>query len=636
MCGIAGIVSRGERSVEPGWVESMVSALSHRGPDGKGVWCSRDGGAVIGHTRLAIVDLSDAGRQPMVTPDGRFVVSFNGEIYNHLELREALELRGHTFRSATDTEALLYLAAESPNCFVERLDGDFGVAIWDDREQRLVLARDRAGVKPVYYAETSSFIVFASELRAVLASGLVTAELDEEALYHYLTFLATPAPFTLVGGVRKLPPASIATWRRGDSALRMNRYWEPFGKGEPFPTTEESHEQFEDLFRRSVRKRLMADVPTGALFSGGVDSTLNVAVFGEESAKSVNTFTVSMGETGMLDEGPTARRMAAELGTTHHEVALTSDSLLEQLDEIVWAQDEPVNDPVNIPLYLVAALARSEGTVVLQAGEGADEMFAGYAKYQRYIRQRQLGWNPLQHVPQRAARLAFLLGRGLFQSHQAGKILDVVRRRGLGQEYIVSSAVGFFESEKGNVCSESFLRRNAHLDSFDIVRPFYGRLADMVPEPTFLQVLAYLELNLRLPELLLMRVDKMAMANSVEVRVPFLDHELIEFAFNSPDDFKLHDGVGKEPVKRLAARFVPFEDVIRPKRGFGAPMREWLNGPLRDRAIGVLRDNQATWEPVFDVPKVIERLDRGHTDVNEAFQTWVVVNLALWWESVKR
>ena len=636
MCGIAGIVSRGDRPVEPAWVGSMVRALAHRGPDGDGLWVGGDRKAVLGHSRLAIIDLSAAGAQPMTTPDGRFSLTFNGEIYNFRELRARLEAAGFRFRSQSDTEVLLNLFVQmGPDC-VELLDGDYAFGVWDEREQTLMLARDRAGVKPLYYAATLDFVIFASEVRAILASGLVAPRLDRTSVYHYLTFLAPPAPMSLVEGIRKLPAATMLVWDRARQVIEPVSYWDPLST-EPrmanAQTEDELDEEFTELFQRSVSKRLMSDVPTGTLFSGGVDSALNTALFSEAiRPEKVNTFTVAVNDDPSLNESDRARRLAEVLGTSHHEVVMTGEKVLDALESLIWAQDEPVSDPVAIAIYFVTALARSAGTIVLQAGEGADEIFYGYQKYLRHSRQNHLGWRPLQLVPPLLAKFAFSAGHATFSSNRSAKALDTLQRRARRQEFILSTAVGYYESEKQGVLAPSFCRAMGGLDSFDVVRPLYQRARAQREDITFLQMLTYLELNLRLPELLLMRVDKMAMANSVEVRVPFLDHALIEFALAIPDEYKLRDGVGKRPVKRLAAQYLPAEEIYRPKQGFGAPVRQWLNGPLKEVAIDALVRGAEDWSDIFDVDRLLQRINSGHTEVNEAFQTWLVINLVLWWE----
>jgi asparagine synthase (glutamine-hydrolysing) len=615
----------------------MVDGMEHRGPDGEGLWIGADRRIVLGHRRLSIVDLTLAGAQPMTTADGRFSLTFNGEIYNYVELRGRLEKSGFRFRSRTDTEVLLDLFVDMGPELVDLLDGDYAFGVWDEREQSLLLARDRAGVKPLYYAETPEFLVFASEVRAILASGLVAPCLDHAALYHYLTFLAPPAPMSLVQGIRKLPAASMLVWDRQRQMIAPVRYWDPLDRPLIPPRVSQNalDEEFTELFRRSVSKRLMADVPTGALFSGGVDSALNTAMFSEAiQPDRVNTFTVAVRDDPRLDEGQRARRLARTLGAEHHEVVMAGNKVLDILERLIWAQDEPVSDPVAVAVHFVTALARSAGTIVLQAGEGADEVFYGYDSYLRQSRRHRMGWVPLQMVPPALASLVFAAAKGTFRSNRSAKVLDTLQRRARRQEFILSSAVGYYESEKELILAPGFRQQSGGLDSFEVVRPLYRQAHDHREQLTFLQMLTYLELNLRLPELLLMRVDKMAMANSVEVRVPFLDHALIEFALATPDAYKLHGGVGKLPVKRLAAQYLPATEIYRRKQGFGAPVQQWLNGPLKEVAIEALVRGSEDWNHVFQLDELMRRMISGHDEINAAFQSWLVVNLVLWWERI--
>ena len=396
-------------------------------------------------------------------------------------------------------------------------------------------------------------------------------------------------------------------------------------------------DHFEELFKRSVNKRLMSDVPVGVLFSGGVDSTLNTVAFQQENAsRKVRTYTVGFADNQIFDESSEARQIADILDTEHHEVLITVQNFLEKLAIISVHQDEPISDPVCVPLYFVTKLARDTGTIVLQAGEGADEIFCGYENYIRFLRHHRNYWSPLALLPRLAGSLLFWGLRPFvgLTDHRVGKVADILRRRGLGQELFMSSAVAFYEWEKQKVLSSDFRQRMRGLDSFDVVRSLYARLYTSAPKATFLQRLTFIELNLRLPELLLMRVDKMSMANSVEVRVPFLDHRLVEFAMSVPDSFKLRDGIPKEPVKRYAAKSMPKELIYKPKKGFGVPIQEWINGPLNRHLREVLTDPTFRAERFFDVRHLLAMLDGGLKSVNQAFQLWVVYNFLIWWKNL--
>jgi len=637
MCGIAGAIrTRPGEPVTPDLLAAMAETMAHRGPDDQGVWICPDGQAGLAHRRLAIVDLSPAGHQPMGNASGSVQVTFNGEIYNFRQLRRELEARGHRFRSQCDTEVLVYLYEELGEAMVERLDGDFALGIWDDGQKRLLLARDRAGVHPVYYAQVGDTFLFASEIKALLRHPGLGREIDESSLYHYLTYLVAPPPQTLLKDVYKLPAAATLVLSRGTAGAVpvVRKYWEPL-PGQYAVDGRAMDEQLAWLFQRAVEKRLMSDVPVGVLFSGGVDSTLNAASFQRLiGAGRVRTFTVGLAGTKLLcDESESARQMARRLGSEHHEIRITENDLLETARRLAYLQDEPISDPVAVPLFFVTRLARETGTIVLHAGEGADELFCGYDGYRWALERIRRFWRPVAHLPRLASALgSAILGRSSSPKHR--KMADVLGRAARGQEFFLSSAVAYFEQEKAEVLAPDFRRRVAGLDSFDVVAPLYRRIAEAHPGASDLEKITFLELQLRLPELLLMRVDKMAMANSVEVRVPFLDRDLVDFALSVPESFKCRDGVLKEPLKRLAAGHVERGLVYRPKRGFAAPIQQWFRSRLGDHLGEILADRNTELGRYFNLAALGQRLRRGPSTVNQAFQLWVVYNFANWWRSI--
>lgn len=545
------------RPIEVDAIERMKNAMVHRGPDGDGTWISADGTVGLGHRRLSIIDLSPNAAQPMSNESGSVQLTFNGEIYNYPGLRNDLIRDGYDFRSRSDTEVLLRLYEKKGHELFADLDGDFGFGIWDEEKKRLLVGRDPAGVKPLYYARTQNHFVFASELRSILASGIVAPEINPEALYHYLTFLVSPAPETLIAGVRKLPIGSALTLYQPSGTQKEWRYWEPL-PGQYAVDKADLDGQFEDLYTKSVKKRMLSDVPVGVLFSGGVDSTLNAAKFKEVNPdQAVHTFNVGIKDSEYEGESHFASEMAKILGTTHHEVQISLNDVLESQEILTRVQDEPISDPVCIPLYFVTKLAREHGTIVLQAGEGADELFCGYDNYMRFLRHEENLWQPLSRLPRIASSILHSGASRLGSNPKLKKISDVLRRRGLGQEFFMSSAIAYYESEKQEILSRESRSAQIDSDSYSLVEPLYQRIRNSNPNAGFMDQLAFIELNIRLPELLLMRADKISMANSIEVRVPFLDQELIEFAMSVPNDFKIRDGVPKEPVKRLASRYAP-------------------------------------------------------------------------------
>lgn len=631
MCGIAGIVVlRPSVEVPHLALQSMTRALSSRGPDGEGIWVSQNRKAGFGHRRLAIVDLSAAGHQPMEAKDHSAVITFNGEIYNFQSLRHDLEAKGFIFKSNSDTEVLLNLYLHRGEKMVHDLDGDFAFAIWDERKQRIFLARDRAGVKPLYYAFTEDYFVFASDLRAILASGLIEKEVDEQALFYYLTYLVTPSGSSMVRAVDKLETASTLMLDLQGRVLKQ-KYWLPL-PGKTDASFDALDEEFTSLFDDAVQKRLMSDVPVGVLFSGGVDSTLNAGAFGKIIApNAVDTFTVGMPNT-RNDESLLAKQMAAHLGTRHHEVLINDQNVMDHLDAISIAQDEPLSDPVCLPLYFVSQLARRDGVIVLQAGEGADELFCGYPSYAKYMHHYNRYWKPASSLPRAIPQMAanFLADRG----PNAAVAADVLSRMAQGKEFFMSSAIGFYDIEKAAVLEHGYNMTVGDYSAYDVVEPYYELLKTEAPDATFLQKMTFIELNVRLPELLLMRVDRMAMAHGLEVRVPFLDHRLIEFAMRVPDAWKLRNGIGKEPVKRLAATYAPHDLIYKPKQGFGAPLQQWFEGPLKDRLRDMLLSDSYGAARHFNLDALRARLDAPSRTTRQAFQLWVIYNFLLWKKNV--
>lgn len=636
MCGILGIINvANDRPVRPEVLQSMADTMRHRGPDDAGVWIDETGQCGFGHRRLSIMDLSSAGHQPMGTPDGEVWVTFNGEIYNYPELRKKLEARGFSFRSQCDTEAILYLYEVFGERFYEELDGDFAIGLWDRRRRRLILCRDRMGVKPVYYGYHDGRLIFASEIKALLKYPGFAADIDRKAFYHYLTYLVAPPPSTLVEGVYKLEAGSSLHLlpEQGYQPL-VSKYWEPFPRVSEYSSFEERDERLAELYSASVRKRLMADVPVGVLFSGGVDSSLNLGAFSELIApERVKTFTVGMDNGGdFADESGRARRMADELGSEHHEVRITEKDLLDATTNLARQQDEPVSDPVSVPLYFVTQLARECGVTVLHAGEGADEIFCGYRSYRKYLDLERRLWRPLAYMPRWLRKMA---SSAIARSHHpsALKVSDIIDRSIAGQEFFLSAAVAYYDREKTSILSRAYREDISALDSFGIVAPYYRRLREHYPDATLLQAITYIELQLRLPELLLMRADKMSMANSVEVRVPFLDRDLVDFALSCPQAYKLRGGISKEPLKKLATRYVAANELYRPKTGFGVPIKEWFRGRLGE-ALDDLLTSAGSERDLFDVNQIRRRIRIGPRTVNEAFHLWVIFNLLSWKETL--
>jgi asparagine synthase (glutamine-hydrolysing) len=637
MCGICGVweyaAARG--NVEVALVERMRDVMTHRGPDDAGALVFDDGRGGLGFRRLSIIDLSEAGYQPMRGCTDRVWLVFNGEIYNHASIRDGLEKRGHVYASRTDSETILHLYEERGLDFVNEIQGDFAIALWDVDAGRLVLARDRAGVKPLYFYQHDGRFLFASEIKAILQHPAVTPQVDETALYHYLTFLTTPAPNTLFEGIQKLPAGHLLTIDRSGE-MRLSKYWDalPPVSVDSSISEDEHQKKILDLLRASIKKRMMSDVPFGVFLSGGVDSSANVALMSELMSQPVRTFTVGFDDTDELNELDSARAIAQRFGTQHHEVVIGRKEMQDFLPEMVFHQDEPIADPVCVPLYYVAKLARETGTIVVQVGEGSDEIFGGYDWFGTYLRIEENFWRYAERAPRAArqavASIAAPLAQRAFKKPKANELI----RRLRDDQALFWGGVGVFdETTKPKVLSPEMRARHAGLASYDVVRGYQETIERDRPNSDFAARMTYLELKLRLPELLLMRVDKITMATSVEARVPFLDHHLIEYAMGLPRELKVKGTTGKYILKRALESVLPRDLLYSPKRGFGAPVREWFRGQQGKGLIQQLLNSPIRSREFFDyghIESLADEHQRGVTDWS--FHLWCLLNLSLWYE----
>jgi asparagine synthase (glutamine-hydrolysing) len=631
MCGIAGaFVFDGDFEISPGYVARMRDTMAHRGPDGSGTWIDDDCRVGLGFRRLAIIDLSPAAMQPMANEDGSLRLIFNGEIYNHAAIRAELEqLGGHTWKTDhADAEVILHAFEEWGIDCLARFRGMFAFALWDGRERALWLVRDRIGIKPLYYSIHDGRITFASEIKALLTDPLQRRTINEAALFDYLSFLTTPAPTTLFEGISKLPPGS---WLRvaSDGALTERRWWDVWDHVAPLTAAsdDEIAERVLDALQTAVNLRKVSDVPVGVFLSGGVDSSTNAALFSTGEQEPIKTF--SIGYEGDYpsypNELPYARRMAAEVGADHHELLLGQDDLIDFLPRMVQLQDEPIADPVCVPLYYLSKLARDHGVVVAQAGEGADELFCGYPSWHRALRMQQVQDLPIPSLA-RSAGLASLQATG----RNRGRTFESFRRGALGQPVFWGGAEAFTQRMKENLLSARLRQDFGDRTSWQAIEPIRRRFEANAWEPSTLNWMTYVDLNLRLPELLLMRIDKMSMGASVEARVPFLDHEFVSLVMSIPTAVKIRNGTPKYLLKKAVRGIVPDELIDRPKQGFGVPVEEWLTGRLGDHIRAEL-DTFCTETDILDRTAVNEVLARsgGH-------DAWYLYNLAGWWREYVR
>lgn len=593
MCGIVGIASQTRVNDRQALI-TMRDTMVHRGPDDAGVWWSSDEQVGLAHRRLAILDLSAAGQQPMSDATHHFHLTFNGEIYNHEEVRRELEARGHVFRTRTDTEVLLEAySAWGAQC-LDRLDGMYAFALYDDLARRLFIARDRAGEKPLYYDASGGRIVFASELKALMSSPTVSREVDLEALNHYLTYGYVPNAKCILKGVRKLPPAHAMTYDVADGETDIWPYWQLPDPGTGEECSEEQLvEALDGLLFNSVRDRMVADVPVGILLSGGVDSSLITALAARASSKPVRTFTISFPGQGAFDEAPYARLVSEHFGTEHTELA-AEDFSADILPRLVHQYDEPNADSSLIPTYLVSRLIREHATVAL-GGDGGDELFGGYRHYQRLQLFDRLRGLDLGNVGSATAQgLAHLLPIGM-----KGRTY-LFGLNGSAAHAIAHVDMFFDAAARRSLVSDGVWREMAQSDT-----PENAKKAICDPAQSTLQQATKADFSTYLAEDILAKVDRASMLTSLEVRAPWLDHRVIEFAFSQvPDHLKATERELKILPKRLARRLLPQSLDLDRKQGFSIPLNTWLRGAL-GRLVDELLDAS---DPRLFNPQALNRL----------------------------
>jgi asparagine synthase (glutamine-hydrolysing) len=621
MCGIAGFVNVNDAPPareRAAVLARMCRVIRHRGPDDEGTLVADK--VALGMRRLSIIDLA-GGHQPISNEDGAISIVFNGEIYNYRELQKELESRGHTFSTNSDTETIVHAYEEYGARCVEHLRGMFALAIWDAREERLFLARDRVGKKPLYYALTPrGTLVFGSELKSLLEHPEVERHVDPQAVDAYLTLGYVPDPLCILAGVHKLPPGHHLTYAGGRVSLAQ--YWDfefTPDEGAKQRRIEDYLEELRSLLDESVRIRLIADVPLGAFLSGGVDSSAVVGLMARNSDRPVKTFSIGFNEDS-YDELKYARVAARHFNTEHHEFVVTPD-ICQLVDELAWHCDEPFADPSALPTYVVSKLAREHVTVAL-SGDGGDELFAGYTRYlveqqrapyervPRVLRERVL--RPFTHQLPHGA-----WGRNLLHNVS----LDAADR-------FLDSVSVFTRLTKRDLYAPSF---RAQLEDEGATGANFRALASRVHTGDPLDALLYIDSKTYLPGDILTKVDRMSMAVSLEARAPLLDHKLIEFVARIPAALKLKGGETKHVFKRAIADFVPAEILHREKQGFGVPIQQWINVQLREQIRDTLTDTRAGSRGYVEqsyVAQLLAEHERGRRD--HAAPLWSLFMLELW------
>lgn len=624
MCGICGIAipKQSGRMVDRSQLLVMRDALVHRGPDDAGI--SIDGAVGLGHRRLSIVDLG-GGHQPMTNEDDSVTIVFNGEIYNHAELRPMLSGRGHVYRTSSDTETIVHLYEEYGPGGVEHLRGMFAYAIWDAPRRRLVLTRDRLGIKPLYYAiGDDGSISFASEIKALVESGRVKPELNYNALADFTTNRYTSGEETLYRGVRRLLPGHTLIWSDGE--IRIERYWDvSFSKSDERLGDADYIERFGEIFHDCVKTHLMADVPLGMFLSGGIDSSAIAAVMSRMVRDRIKTFSVAFAERE-ANELEFARIVADAYGTEHHEIIVSPDEFFDHLPGLIYQEDEPIAHPSSIPLYFVSKLAAEHVKVVL-TGEGSDELMAGYNKY-------------------RVGIYNLMLGRG-YERFTPAILRDLVRA-------MIDRLPG--ASSARRILQRTFLRlpaniQDVYLDNFAVFSPSmqgklftpeaYERIADRDPYRTTVAYIEESDAGAVLDQLLaadlktylhelLMKQDQMSMAASIESRVPFLDHKLVEFVNHLPVEMKLRGWTTKYILRKAMKGILPAEILTRKKMGFPVPIGAWLRGRYSRLLDEYVLGERATTRGIFDRDYVAGLVARHKAGENHAERLWMLINFEIW------
>ena len=639
MCGICGKINYGDRPIDEALIRKMCQSFICRGPDDEGVYVNSAAGpknrvhAGLGHRRLSVIDLSKAGHQPMSNEDGTRLITYNGEIYNFKVLRKELEQKGHIFKSDTDTETVLHLYEEEGARAVERLNGMFAFAVWDQEKKEIFVCRDRIGIKPLVYYWDGKHFVFASEIKALLCDPLIPKEIDYKALQLYLTFSYIPAPHTIFKGIKKLEPGHFLRLAKGE--LKIEKYWDLHPAiDSTFPEqrfSDQEHFYKKRLFEglnRAVKDRMAADVPLGAFLSGGIDSSIIVALMAQNTVKPVKTFSIGFKDNALYDETHYARQVAALYHTDHHEFKLTYKDMLDVFPQVLSTFDEPFSDSSAIPTFIVSRETKRHVTVAL-SGDGGDELFAGYRSYLG-----EYWYRRYMMVPGVFRESVFeKLVEGLPDSRDQ-KVLEYIRRL---KKFIKSTKGNFAqrmlslkEIFPGELAEKIILHKENYASALPL-ELLQGRLS--VFQGDRVNRMLYTDVKDSLPGDMLTKVDWMSMKNSLEVRVPFLDHRVVELAFQMPGVLKLRKGITKYILKETFKNILPESLGRRSKAGFEVPISQWLKTDLKFLVDQYLDKERIRRQGIFDYD-VIEGLIQNHLNskTDTSWMLWNLIVFQYWYD----
>lgn len=618
MCGIYGFtkVDKGRREAKE-YLGRMRDLLRHRGPDSDGQYV--DEAVALGHNRLSIIDLS-TGAQPMKDWKNRYVITYNGEVYNFPELRNQFEKQGFRFRTRSDTEVILAAYHFYQEACVKYLQGMFAFAIWDRQAERLFLGRDRLGQKPLYYFHDDKHFVFASEIKAILALPGVPREIDNQAIDFYLTHGYIPAPWSAFRHIRKVREAHYLVFE-ANRMVEKQYWWLPEPETSPTKSEHRYGEELEDILEDAVRSRLISEVPLGAFLSGGVDSSAIVAMMAKCNGRTSKTFTIDFAEK-TFSELKDAQRVAAHCKTDHRVLQVSMAGLVDLVPKLVWQFDEPFADSSAIPTYYVSKMAREHVTVIL-SGDGGDELFAGYNNYHKMNQYRTL-----LRLPQRIRHI--LLDRLAGSMPVGAPARNFLKYVAHASAQDGPDALGIYPFIKDDVLARDF--RN-ELGQHDPATPRSEILAKLATSDK-LSRLQYLDTLLYLPGDILVKVDRMSMTNSLETRAPLLDYRLVEFAARLPVEFKMRNGEGKYLLKKILRKYIPEENLVKPKQGFAVPIKHWFRTKLYDFCKEILLEEPCKTRGIFDqktVSRVLELHNAGRRDYSAWI--WSMLNLELWFQT---
>ncbi|MDW7972578.1 MAG: asparagine synthase (glutamine-hydrolyzing) [Thermodesulfovibrio sp.] len=651
MCGIVGYIGLdNQEPIDGELFVKMVDSLSHRGPDGEGFYFSgsfnknfidklkesrpnaiinfQNGGRTValGHRRLAIIDLSPQAGQPMSDAERKIWIVFNGEIYNHREIRKQLENKYHFRTNHSDTECIIYAYKEWGKEFVNRLRGMFAIVIWDAQNDRLIAYRDRAGIKPLYYMMYNGRFYFASEIKALLQDRNFDRRINTIGLYHYLSFLVVPAPDTLFKDIYKLKAGHMIEIEKG-TLKEQQEYWDVFDNTRKFENNDERQiaDELLNHLEESVRYHLESDVPIGVFLSGGVDSSTIAALSSKILKRDVYGFSIGYKDdrklTSYKNEFIYAEKVANIFNINYKPIEISQEDFLNFIHKLNYHQDEPIADPVCVPVFYLARFAKDNGVSVIQVGEGSDELFCGYEWWLRILSLQELD----DRTDLKSLKLiAFSIAK-LFREFKP-RAYEYLRRSISGERIFWSGAEAFSEAEKHLMLSDELKQELKGLSSYEIIKWYHAKFLMRASDKSNLNWMSYIDLKIRLPELLLMRVDKMTMAASVEARVPFLDHKFIEYSMSIPSYLKYKSNQTKYILKKAVENILPKEIVYRKKQGFGTPVFDWFFDKLGSFAREEI--NRFNKQTNFFSKSFLDYL---YTNA-EGNKVWYILNLASWWE----